>query len=350
MSNRSPFALYRRPRKRGAPVYYVRLREHGTGRYGIARSTGKTTKAAARAYAFELLRAGIDGATEDPRLVDFLLSFWDYERSPYVRDKLARGGMMSRSHCRKSAQLVELHVRPYFRERRILDITAADFSDWMARMRADGRSPHTVNAARQCVNSALNWLAEQRRLPWNPLSIARPYHEDHKRRGILTVAELRALLALEDIDPRIRVAITLGSLCGMRLGEIRALRWGDIAEDLVHVHRSYVLIDGDRPTTKNGSARDVPLPEPARKALQAWRTASPAPRSEDYIMAHLNHLERPIAPDVVLTNFKSALRRIGVTEAARVERNIVFHSCRHWFNTTLRNQVPDSVLRRLTGH
>ena len=257
---------------------------------------------------------------------------------------------MSRSYCQRSAQLVELYVRPYFKERRVLSLTAADFSEWMAAMRAEGRGPRTVNLARQAVNVALNSLAEQRRLPWNPLSVAKPYHEEHRRRGILSVAELRALLALDDLDPRIRVAIALGSLCGMRLGEIRGLRWSDITEDLVHVHRSYVLVDGERGSAKHGSDRSVPLPAPARAALETWRAVSPALRPEDYVLVHIDHLERPIAPDVVLTNFKSALRRIGVTEAARAERNIVFHSLRHFYVTILRNQIPDSVLRRLTGH
>ena len=46
------------------------------------------------------------------------------------------------------------------------------------------------------------------------------------------------------------------------MGEIRGLRWADVdaARKFVHIHTSYVEIDGERDQAKHGSNRDCPSP------------------------------------------------------------------------------------------
>ena len=45
------------------------------------------------------------------------------------------------------------------------------------------------------------------------------------------------------------------------------------------------------------------------------------------------------------------MRNIGITEHERVERNLIFHSWRHFFNTYLRSRgVPDAKIQAITGH
>ena len=158
------------------------------------------------------------------------------------------------------------------------------------------------------------------------------------------------LLDLEGLDPRAYVAIALGGLCGMRMGEIRGLRWADVdaVRKLVHIHTSYVEIDGERDQAKHGSNRDVPLPSAVSEALEGWRGESPATRPEDWVVCDLEHPERPMLADPIREAFYEALESIGVKD--REERKIVFHSLRHWYNTQLRGSIPDAVLRRFTGH
>ncbi len=50
-------------------------------------------------------------------------------------------------------------------------------------------------------------------------------------------------------------------------------------------------------------------------------------------------------------SFNKALENIGIPDTERRERNISFHSWRHFFNTLCRvGMVPDSKLQRITGH
>jgi integrase len=45
------------------------------------------------------------------------------------------------------------------------------------------------------------------------------------------------------------------------------------------------------------------------------------------------------------------LKTIGITDEERTDRNIVFHSLRHSFNTRLRNKgIPDFLIQAYMGH
>ena len=45
-----------------------------------------------------------------------------------------------------------------------------------------------------------------------------------------------------------------------------------------------------------------------------------------------------------------ALENIGISSEARKERNITFHSWRHFYNSLMRGKIHDAKLRQLTGH
>ena len=58
----------------------------------------------------------------------------------------------------------------------------------------------------------------------------------------------------------------------------------------------------------------------------------------------------PMAASYLLKYYYAALAAIGITEDRRKERNIDFHSLRHFFNSMLRGQIDDSNLRLIVGH
>lgn len=352
---KKPFQVLRRRIRNSKHVFYVSFRLPD-GTVTSPRSSGQTSRGAAETWAIEQINEGQVVAPKAPpgnvreELIAFLTDFWDYDKSKYVRGKLARGGTIGRAYCKIMCQTVNKHVKPYFEGRRIRTLTAEDFDDWMADLADEEVSAGTINLARTCVSVALNHLVTQRRLPWNPLSAVKPYREVHGKRGTLTVEEFRKLLDLDGLDPRVYVAIVLGGLCGMRMGEIRGLRWADVdaARKLAHIHTSYVEIDGERDQAKHGSNRDVPLPTAVIEALEGWRSESRATRPDDWVVCDLEQPDRPMLPDPIREAFYEALESIGVKD--REARKMVFHSLRHWYNTQLRGSIPDAVLRRFTGH
>ena len=50
------------------------------------------------------------------------------------------------------------------------------------------------------------------------------------------------------------------------------------------------------------------------------------------------------------TEMYDALYSIEITEEERIERNLSFHSWRHFFNSFFRTKIPDVKLMKLTGH
>lgn len=352
---KKPFQVLRRRVNNSKHVFYVSFRLPD-GTVTSPRSSGQTSHGAAETWAIEQINAGkIPSQKAQPgnvreELISFLTGFWDYDNSKYVRGKLARGGTIGRAYCRTMGYTIGKHVKPYFDGRRIRSLTAEDFEEWMSDLADDKAPAGTINLARTCVNVGLNHLVTLRRLPWNPLTAVKPYREVHGRRGTLTVEEFRKLLDLDGLDPRVYVAIALGGLCGMRMGEIRGLRWGDVdeARKLLHIHTSYVEIDGERDRAKHGSNRDVPLPSVVSEALEGWRVESPATKPENWVVCDLEQPDRPMLADPIREAFYAALESIGVKD--REKRRVVFHSLRYWYNTQLRGSIPDAVLRRFTGH
>jgi integrase len=69
-------------------------------------------------------------------------------------------------------------------------------------------------------------------IPLDPFRNIKNAPESHRRKGILTPAEVSRLIAAPARDPRAGLAVLLGLLCGMRRGEVRGLLWGDIGERL----------------------------------------------------------------------------------------------------------------------
>ena len=90
------------------------------------------------------------------------------------------------------------------------------------------------------------------------------HHAPARRRP--TDAELAARTASDAQDAALILA---AAYAGLRLGELRALRWRDIDFErrIIHVRRSYSLANEDVP--KSGRARAVPLVDQVARVLDA---------------------------------------------------------------------------------
>jgi integrase len=96
------------------------------------------------------------------------------------------------------------------------------------------------------------------------------------RKDIKALTE-EQVLALAECAPRafpdatgqtLRAAIIFSAYTGLRLGEMAALRFTDLGHDEFTISRAYSSLSGETTTPKNGQARTVALPSPARRAVQ----------------------------------------------------------------------------------
>jgi integrase len=131
---------------------------------------------------------------------------------------------------------------------------------------------------------------------------------------------------------------------------MRGLKWGDIADGLIHVQHNFV--DGeDLKKPKYNSTRKVPVTEDVQKILDIAQRKAINYSPDNFIF------ESPVIPGKPLGNnfFKEGvakeLESIGITTAQQKERILTCHSLRHTFFTLAQlSGIPDVVIRALTGH
>jgi integrase len=138
----------------------------------------------------------------------------------------------------------------------------------------------------------------------------------------------------------------------MRLGEIhrqhgcRALLKENVHPDHIDIKHSWDRTYGIK-GTKTNKPRQVPIsPELYDKLSQLAATQTEGV----YMFSTCNGIA-PVDHTIVYKWFKRALANIGIPEKTRLERNLSFHSWRHYVNSQLRaNGVPDSIVQSVTGH
>jgi len=66
--------------------------------------------------------------------ISFLTAFWDWEISPYIKEKLRKSHGIHKLHCLKQKQGITRYWEPFFKGRFLGDITAADIDAFITHM------------------------------------------------------------------------------------------------------------------------------------------------------------------------------------------------------------------------
>lgn len=170
---------------------------------------------------------------------------------------------------------------------------------------------------------------------------------------ILTVEEAAALFSLRWDDPRYLVGNLLGSVTGLRAGEITGLRFSNVLPDRVLAFgtwRPQTAIVSDN--TKGGVPRTAPVPAPimafvrALMAVNPWRQRSADP----FVFFSVKTPERAMEQRELTEALHDRLDAMLGPEARR-SQTIGFHSWRHFANTNyLEGAVPPEMVQKTIGH
>jgi integrase len=236
-------------------------------------------------------------STSKTGLIDFLMLFWDYDKSPYVREKRAYRHSIGRKYCLISMYSVKKHWIPFFGDKAIGEITRADLKKFSLCVSEKGLSSNSINKIMKAGIVPLRWAFKEGTIPVDPSFGIDNFVGSFKERGVLTPKEATAVFSAKWNNKRVYVGNLLSCLTGMRLGEVLALRLEDIEGCHINLMHSWSVIDALK-TTKTRKSRQIPIyPEIKEKLLEL---ADENPYGKDGFIFYGSEKDSPICGRLLL--------------------------------------------------
>ena len=296
----------------------------------------------------------IFGKREPLSFYSYLKRFFDWDDSPYVqRRNLLDPGSISQDYIATRQNLISNHILPRIQTNLLLSAVTLNYLEQiqLSLVKEGKLASSTINICMGAVSLSLGEAQRRGLLSLANTYTVRPLKSMHRMRGILSEDELKAFMQYmkKNGEERIYVACLLSLLTGMRSGELRALQFTAVGEDLITVDQAYADKAGVK-VPKGKKTRYVPCPSFLCELLQNLSIANPNPNAY-HLVFWSKRGGAFVSSHYFSERFQQELVRSGVLEMEEIkERNITFHSLRHMANTLLRGSVDEHVLRMTIGH
>ena len=353
------FSVYARTRKSKRPIYYARFKtELG---WTSGKKTNCTSKEAAERWAREQIETGrvtMPGGPT-PTLDGWAAGFFGVD-GRYDAAKKARGRELSQTYVKNLGRHYEKYLSPVFGRKRIDQITPLELEQFFLALFNQKTNPISGSTVNGVLRSARALFSEAERLEIihrNPAARVGRFAEKSRTRGTLSQEELDKLFSLNALQnvwncERIPFLISMIAVgCGLRHGEVVALRPCDFIAGVVIVSRSYDKASGAFKPPKWNSVREMPAPERIIQEAQDY-TAESGLQPDDLLFPSTEKA-RPIEAHITVDALRNALETIGISkqDQKRENRFLDLHSLRHTYVSRLRaGDVPDWQIMRAAGH
>jgi integrase len=253
---------------------------HWEARYrdpiGRQRTATFPRKADAQAFLGEVERAvrrgdWIDRAHGQEHLEDFVARVFEPTLS----------GLAPTSRVRDLSYL-RTHILPAFGRVPIGTIDYSACQEWV-NLLARRRAPATVVKAAQVLNKVFKTAVRARVIGYNPMTYVVLPRIEQGEDVFLTPKQIEALAhSMEQVAPRLRALIWVGCYAGPRIGELAALRWGDVdlTNRTISIVRKVVEVSGEGMvegmTKTKAGRRTVTIPRGVAGELELHRERFPS--------------------------------------------------------------------------
>ena len=247
------------------------------------------------------------------------------------------------STMRDYRNTVRRHLLPYFgADTPIGAITTEDIDTLREQMLAGHLSRRSIQKILVIAYGIFKRAKRRKWITANPAEDAE--RVNFTRSGdfaVLTPAEVEALGRAAASEQDAAIFLT-AAYTGLRLGELRGLRWRDVnfAKRIVHVRRN-VPAGGTERVPKSGKVRSVPLVDRAAQVLDDLSRRKLWTGPDDFIFP--NALGGSFDHNRLRLRYREALDRAGL-EALR------FHDLRHTFGTLAVRVFPLTDVKAFMGH
>jgi integrase len=239
--------------------------------------------------------------------------------------------------------IINVHLLPEFGEQRLEDITVAAVEAFQAQLakrvhRGRRITPRTRNKILNVLHGVFARAKKVWGLPLNPAADVER-HPDRQSGDIevFSPEEVHALLRAAHNERDAAVYAT-AAFAGLRMGELRALRWRDVdfPRSVIRVRASYAA--GELSVPKSGKVRSVPMVDEVAQHLA--RLAEDV-QDDDLVFAEEGGLW--LNDDRLRRRYESALRSACL-------RRLRFHDLRHTFGSLAITRADIVEVQAWMGH
>lgn len=319
--------------KRG-DIYYAYYYDNANIRHKI--STHQTTKARAQSWFIEYRNSNtMSKKSHMPYFKDYADKFFVEETCPILKAHKDAGAHYSMVQVSKYRSIVANRLIPVLGKYRIDDMTQQICKEAVIKIRNDNNlAAKTGNVVRSVLLQIMDCAVDDGLIKENPVRRFKPYAEKKNERLAFTREECCLLFNDETLweSPLSYWACALSSLTGMRLGEIRALRWDHIHNGFIFVEYAIADKEGLK-HTKSDRVRVIPCPP----------IINQIPHNSDEWCFSFDG-QSWCSRNAIVNPLLARLDKCGI-------KNKTFHSFRHYFNSQLVGAgLSLGIVREVIGH
>ena len=310
----------------------------------------------------------VAGTGQAVDFLSFLRNFWEYDSSPYIKEKLRKNHGIHRNYTIGQKQAVEKFWKPFFEGRCIGEITRQDIDRFMDNLDVlanqslsekrkntkEKTTPLTLSAGRKNIiikagTIPLRWAFSKEIIEKDITTGITWFSGKAAERQILTPEIVRAMFMVPWLDARSRLANLLAAVTGLRSGEIRGLKVKDLGQDCLYVRHSWNRRDGLK-TTKTNDARtvEVPFPSLINELVFIAKQNPHEVTMDSYVFWAEKTSSKPVEDRLLTNGLRDALVKTGMSEKSA--SGYVFHGWRHFFTSYMKGKVENKLLKTQTGH
>jgi integrase len=226
---------------------------------------------------------------------------------------------------------VNEHIRPLIGGLKVSQVTTPRVYAFADELKAQGRSQETIRRAVQSLGRVFRYAKGRGLAGQNPVADVklRRSKRDTGRVEIPSREDLRAILAAA--EGRWRPLIITAMFTGLRISELRGLRWSDVdlKRRLLTVTQRADAWSKIGPPKSESGTRDVPLSPMVLNTLREWRLACPKgeldlvfPSGAGQVEYHANILSRGWYPTQVAAG-------VVAMKDGKPKARYNFHALRH---------------------
>ncbi|MBO4321284.1 MAG: site-specific integrase [Treponema sp.] len=302
---------------------------------------------------------------ESETFAHFLERFWNYDTSPYIREKLIVGQSVHRRYADIMLSRARTYWIPKYGNRPLGSITSNDIKGQLrtlacnpqkvyGRTKADNGirrfktkmlSSETVNQIVRSATCALKWAFNNKLTDNDCFSGIVYCHVNPKPRRILTMSEAIQVFSVPWKNPMYRLANLCSACTGMRIGEVQALQFRDIGSDRIYVRHNWARLEGLK-CPKNGEQREVRVSKKIIHELNELMHHNPYGYAEDNFVFWGYKKTVPCQG----RHWNEALHHVLSELNIPYANEVSFHGWRHFFASNMADFIDERKLQLATGH